>query len=68
MSFQVFEEGYSIVKCTNPMCQGSFSVVAYTFSDNKCTKISAAKIIPLTGNTNFYCPCCGTNLKDSANA
>ncbi len=61
MSFTAITEN-TIIKCTNPKCQGTFSVIVYTFSDVECTKIDAVKMIPLTGNTPYYCPCCGTNL------
>ncbi len=61
MSFTLFGEE-TIVKCTNPKCKGWFSVIVYAFSDAQCTKIDMAKLIPLTGDTPYYCPCCGKNL------
>jgi hypothetical protein len=59
---KVYEVGDSIVKCDNPTCLCNFSVTMYGFEDEQCTKINGANIIPLTGNTPYYCPCCGKNL------
>jgi hypothetical protein len=61
MSLKIFDEN-TIIKCTNKKCLGYFSVICYTFEDEKCTKIANGKMIPLTGNVPYYCPCCGTNL------
>ena len=52
----------SIFKCTNPVCQGAFTVIAYSFDDPACKVIGNAHIVPLTGNTPYYCPACGKNL------
>jgi hypothetical protein len=52
----------TIVRCTNPKCKGWFSVIVYTFGDDKCTIINSAKMVPMTGITPYYCPCCGKNL------
>lgn len=52
----------TIIKCTNPVCLATFSIIVYAFSDKECTKINAAEMIPLTGNTPFHCPVCGKNL------
>lgn len=61
MSLKIFSE-HTIIRCTNLSCQGAFSVIVYTFSDSECTNIDSGKMIPLTGNTPYYCPCCGRNL------
>ena len=61
MSYKTISQE-TIIKCTNPTCQSSFSVVLYIFEDTECTKINAANMIPLTGKTPYYCPCCGKNL------
>lgn len=61
MAFQVVSEN-TIIKCSNPDCKANFSVLVYTFKDKKCTTIDETKLIPLTGNTPYYCPCCGVNL------
>jgi len=61
MSFVSMTE-HTIVKCDNPDCRVSFSVVGFSFDDEECHIIGAATMIPLTGNTPYYCPCCGKNL------
>ncbi len=61
MAFPVYSED-TIIKCTNPTCRGWFSVIVYGFADEDCLVIYNAKMIPLTGNTPYYCPCCGKNL------
>jgi hypothetical protein len=62
MSFKILAEN-TIIKCKNPTCRGTFSVIVYTFSDLKCTVIDSGKIIPFTGNTPYFCPCCGEDLR-----
>jgi len=62
MSYKVYEDENRIIKCTNKDCLGWFSVISYSFSDTKCTRIANAKMIPLTGKIRYFCPCCGTNL------
>jgi hypothetical protein len=62
MSKKIILNGFGIIKCTNPKCQVSFSVIAFAFADKTCTQINEARIIPLTGNTPYYCPTCGKNL------
>ncbi|KKM68800.1 hypothetical protein LCGC14_1457240 [marine sediment metagenome] len=52
----------TIVKCDNPICQATFSVTAYVFEDLDCHIISSAQMVPLTGNTPYFCPVCGKNL------
>ena len=61
MSFSATVEN-TIVKCNNPICQATFSVTMYVFGDEDCRIINAAQMIPLTGNTPYYCPVCGKNL------
>ncbi len=61
MSFPAISKT-TVIKCTNLICQGTFSVISYAFEDTACTKINTATLVPLTGNTPYYCPCCGTNL------
>jgi len=55
----------TIIKCDNPDCQTTFSVIGYGFEDEECHVINGAKMVPLTGNTPYYCPCCGKNLGKS---
>ncbi len=58
----IIESDVTIIKCTNPVCMGTYTIICYTFADAECTKISDAHIVPLSGNTPYSCPCCGTNL------
>jgi hypothetical protein len=62
MSLMYYDSENRIIECTNPICKTRFSVIVYIYSDKKCTKINNAKMIPLTGHTPYYCPCCGENL------
>jgi len=61
MSYSVVGKN-TIVKCDNPDCQMLFSIIMYGLEDIACQVINCADMIPLTGNTPYYCPCCGKNL------
>ncbi len=52
----------TIIQCTEPTCQGTFTVLGYAFSDMGCTVINTVRAVPLTGQTPYYCPLCGKNL------
>ncbi len=52
----------TIITCSNPICKGTFSVIVYVFGDPECSKINAANLVRLTGNTPYFCPICGNNL------
>jgi predicted RNA-binding Zn-ribbon protein involved in translation (DUF1610 family) len=52
----------TIIKCTNKECLTIFSVIGYGYEDPSCTIINSGKLVPLTGNTPYFCPACGTNL------
>ncbi len=61
MSYALIREN-AIIKCTNNECRATFSVIGYTYEDTRCTKINMGAMVPLTGNTPYYCPVCGKNL------
>jgi hypothetical protein len=64
MSFKTVSS-VTIIKCTEPTCQATFSAILYVFEDDACIKINAGHMVPLTGKTPYYCPCCGKNLGKS---
>lgn len=61
MPFKIATET-TIIECTNPICRATFSVIGYTYGDDECTRIDTARLVPLTGNTPYFCPVCGRNL------
>ena len=61
MSPKIMAEN-TIAKCSNPICQLTFSVISYSFDDTTCRIIGSAQMVPLTGNTPYFCPACGKNL------
>ncbi len=62
MSYILGSSENTIIKCTNPICKATFSVLGYAYDNPQCTKIGLVRLIPLSGNTPYYCPVCGKNL------
>ena len=62
MSLSTLAEN-TIIKCKNPICECTFSVIIYVFDDSECKVIGSGRMIPFTGNTPYFCPCCGEDLR-----